>query len=459
MPVLPNNFHGSTTFNNKITSYDALAARVKNMLGAPLVQIEITDEQLYQIIDTACEYYTKFSGVTEEFLIFRSDLYIPKVGLPVGRLLNITPDMMSSANPDLVEYPISYQQAPPVSPGVNGYISYIGNGVDNIFTVNHNLNTQDVVVQIYDRSNNELVYAGVFAPTPNSVVLRFNYAIPYESFKVVVLAGTRSGNPSDWIIGNGTDTSYTITHNLNNQNLIVQVYDVSTNQVVFPSIVNSTNTSTIIFEDPISANSHKVVIALADDLNPIYKLTHSAGWDFDLNNYRKVIDVYSFQEGNNSGVNTLFTIEHTIAQQAYFGHLLGSVGYDLITWHSLKNWLDLREKTLALVPYLRFSPENQILKIIPEPSQNSVYYGLVGCKVQKPIKDIVCQLWVYKYVMALTKITVANVRGKYSGTNLFGGQTVNYSDLMTQGIAERDKLEKEIESDLIDRDPIKFFIG
>jgi hypothetical protein len=114
---------------------------------------------------------------------------------------------------------------------------------------------------------------------------------------------------------------------------------------------------------------------------------------------------------------------------------------------------------LALTPYLRFSPENQVLKIIPEPGRNSVYYGIVGCKVQKPIKDIVCQLWVYKYALALTKLTVANTRGKYSGTNLFGGQTVNYQDLMSQGIAERDKLEKEIESDLIDRDPIRFFIG
>jgi hypothetical protein len=186
----------------------------------------------------------------------------------------------------------------------------------------------------------------------------------------------------------------------------------------------------------------------------------SASYDFDMDEYRKVVDVFSFAEGNNSGVNTLFTIEHTIAQQAYFGHLLGNVGYDLITWHALKEWLDTRDKLLALRPYFRFSPESQYLKLIPEPSKQQVYYGLIGCHVQKPIRDIVSQLWVYRYTLALAKITLGHVRGKYAGTNLFGNQTVNYTDMMSQGLAEKEKLEQEITTDLIDREPITaFFVG
>jgi hypothetical protein len=179
-----------------------------------------------------------------------------------------------------------------------------------------------------------------------------------------------------------------------------------------------------------------------------------------MNNYRRVVDVYSFAEGNNSGINTLFSIEHTIAQQAYFGHLLGNVGYDLVTWQALKGWLDLREKVLALTPYLRFDAQSQMLRIIPEPSRQSTpYYGLVGCHLQKPIKDIVSQLWVYRYTLALVKLAVANARGKYSGTNLFGGQQVSYQDLMSQGLAERDKLEDELINKHIDNVPPRFFIG
>lgn len=285
-PVLPNQFHGSTTYNSKIKSYNHLAQRIRRTLGEPLVEVEISSEQMYEIIDIAVEYFTKFAGETEEYLIFRSDLYQSGVGLQIDKLFNVSPEMYNSMSTSL-----------------------------------------------------------------------------------------------------------------------------------------------------------------------------SGGWDEDLDNYRRVIDVFSFSEGNNSGINTLFTIEHTIAQQAYFGHLLGNVGYDLVTWQALKTWLDTREKILGLMPYLRFDPDTQILKIIPEPTKNQIYYGLIGCKIQKPIKHLVSQLWVYRYSLALSKITIGHVRGKYSGTNLFGGQQVNAADLLRQGEKEKDELEKEIMSDLVDRSPTRFFIG
>lgn len=290
--LLPNAFHGSTTFNSKVKTYNYLAQRVRRTLGEPLIQIEISSEQIYEFIDIAIEYFTKFAGETEEYLIFRSDLYIPKIGLPIGSLINISPEMAGSINP--------------------------------------------------------------------------------------------------------------------------------------------TNTS---------------LSAL------------SAGYDYDLGDYRKVIDVFSFNEGNNSGINTLFTIENTIAQQAYFGHLLGNVGFDLVTFHVLKDWLETREKVLGLMPYLRFDPDTQMLKIIPEPNSNNVYFGLVGCKMQKPLKFLISQLWVYRYTLALTKIAVGHIRNKFQGTNLFGGQTVNGADLLRQGEKEKDELEKEITTDLIDRSPTSFFLG
>lgn len=290
--IIPNRFHGSTTFNSKVKTYDYLAQRVRRTLGEPLIQIEVSSEQIYEFIDIAIEFFTKFAGVDEEYLIFRSDLYVRGVGLPVGDMFNVSPTM--------------YNQ-----------------------------------------------------------------------------------------------------------------------------------------ETSVSSSSQSL----------------SAGFDYDLGDFRKVIDVFSFQEGNNSGVNTLFTIENTIAQQAYFGHLLGNVGYDLVTWHVLKEWIDTREKILGMMPYLRFDPYTQILKVIPEPKNSNIYYGLIGCKIQKPIKHLIQELWIYRYTLALTKIAVGHVRGKYQGTNLFGGQTVNAADLLRQGEKEKDELEKEIITDLIDRSPTSFFLG
>jgi len=292
-PLLPNAFHGSTTFNSKVKTYDYLAQRVRRTLGEPLVQIEVSSEQIYEFIDIAIEYFTKFAGEDEEYLVFKSTLYIKGVGLPIGSLFNTTPHM-------------------------------------------------------YNQETAQMSTSGV---------------------------------------------------------------------------------------------------------------SLSAGYDYDMGDYRRVVDVFSFEQGNNTGVNTLFTIENTIAQQAYFGHLLGNVGYDLITWQALKTWIDTRDKVLGTMPYLRFNPYDQVLKIIPEPSTSNVYYGLVGCKIQKPIKYLVQQLWVYKYTLALTKIAVGHVRNKYSGTTLFGGQNVNGADLLRQGEKEKDELEKEITTDLIDRAPTNFFIG
>jgi len=380
MPVLPLNY-GSTTFNNRITSYELLAQRVRNMLGEPLIQVEISDAQMYQCIDYACEFFTKFAGTTEEFLIFRSDLYIPGQGLPIGRLINVTPDLGNNQITEQV-----------TNTTITEYNETIGDGINRSFVISHNLNSPKVITELYNAFNGQQVYASIANIDNNNLQVSFSFAIPPSSFNVVVLNGLASGD---------------------------------------------TPTTTY---QAVSSNS---------------------GWDFDMNSYRKVVDVYSFAEGNNSGINTLFSIEHTIAQQAYFGHLLGNVGYDLITWQALKGWLDLRDKVLALTPYLRFYPEEQLLKIIPEPGHNSTpYYGLVGCHMQKPIKDIVSQLWVYRYVMAQVKMVVAHVRGKYSGTNLFGGQVVSSADLMSQGLAERTALEEELRTNKsADWQPPKFFIG
>ena len=102
-PVLPNSFHGSTTFNSQIKSYNHLAQRVRRSLGEPLIQLEISSEQMYELIDISLEYFTKFAGVEEEYLVFRSDLYKKGVGLHIGELMNITPDMYkdNTSNPSL----------------------------------------------------------------------------------------------------------------------------------------------------------------------------------------------------------------------------------------------------------------------------------------------------------------------------------------------------------------------
>ena len=73
--VAPVSSFYSTNLNNKICSYDRLAQRISRSLGAPLINIEVHQDQLYENIGIASEMFTKFAGYTREYIVFNSALY------------------------------------------------------------------------------------------------------------------------------------------------------------------------------------------------------------------------------------------------------------------------------------------------------------------------------------------------------------------------------------------------
>lgn len=285
MSVLPPGYRGGTTLTPQVTSYEDLSIRIQRQLGAPLINLEISDEQIYDSITDAIEYFTKWAGYTEEYLIFDSKLYKQGVGIKVDELINKTPEL---------------------------YKSYV---------------------------------AGL-----------------------------------------------------------------------------------------------------------------SAGYDYDLASYRKVVDCFEFSKGEDTGINTLFTLEQSMAQQIYSSYMIGNFGFDLITWETLKGFIDTRNKVLALTPQFRFDPRTQLLRIIPEPRTERTFLGVVGCYIERPIKDTIRERWVQKYVLALVKIAIARVREKYTGTNLFGGGSVN-AGLLAEGLKEKEMLEQELMNSYQDNTPPTFFIG
>lgn len=294
----------STNLNSRINTFAKLAERIAMALGYPQVNIEAHQNQVLDNISISIEMFTKFSGYTEEFLVFDSKLYEPGRGLAIDKLFSITPEMNET-----------------------------------------------------------------FTESPSGV------------------------NPQS------TDA-----------------------------------------------------VAL------------SGGYDYDLDNYRKVIDVFSFEEGSTSGINTLFTLEQTLAQQTYFSYAMGKYGFDLVSWYTLKNWLDVRSTLLSQKHYFKFDDRRQRLHLTPEPGKasRSSFYGLIGAYVEKPIRDLVKEAWVYQYALALTKITIGRIRGKYANTALFGGGTLNYSELLAEGLTEKEKLETALyegTAGLGDGAPPMFFVG
>lgn len=188
-------------------------------------------------------------------------------------------------------------------------------------------------------------------------------------------------------------------------------------------------------------------------------------FDYDVMDYRKVISVVDFEEGSTTGINTLFTIEQTLAQQTYFSYAMGNYGFDLISWYVLKDWLKNREKLLATKPSWDFDDRTQIMRLYPQPKaardSSTQYYGVIQCYVERPLRDIIKEQWVYQYTLALSKIVLARVRGKFTGTTLFGGGMVN-ADMLTEGLNEKEQLEKmlyEGAPGMGDNEPPMFFVG
>jgi hypothetical protein len=287
MSVLPTGYQGGTTYNPTITSYETLSFRIQRQLGAPLINLEVSDEQVYDCITDSIEYFTKWAGYTEEYLVFESKLYSAGAGIKVDDLINKTPELKN------------------------------GTGVSNL----------------------------------------------------------------------------------------------------------------------------------------------SSGYDMDLASYRKVMDCFEFAKGEDTGINTLFTLEQAMAQQIYSSYMIGNFGFDLITWETLKSFIDTRNKVLAMTPQFRFDPRTQILRIIPEPKPEHTYLGVVGCYIERPIKDLIRERWVQKYALALVKIAIARVREKYSGTSLFGGGQVNSQNVLQEGLKEKEQLEQELMNSYQDNVPPTFFIG
>jgi hypothetical protein len=281
---------GGTHLNPKIKTYSLLIDRIKRTLGWPNININICDENIVTYIDQAMEYYTKYAGYTEEYLMFSTNLYKRGIGIRLDELFSTTPEMR-----------------------------------------------------------------------------------------------------------NGT-----------------------------------------------------------------YTKTASASFDYDLQDYRKVIDVFSFEQGEGVGINTLFTLEQAMVQQTYYGYMLGNTGFDLITWEVLKGWLDTRKKVLAQTPLIRFDNRTQIMRIIPEPYNGQQYVGVVGCYVERPVKDLIAEPWVVEYTTALTSIALGRIYGKFTNMSLpIGGGSINYGDLLQYGLKRKEELEKELYTGygLAETAPPSFFVG
>lgn len=182
-------------------------------------------------------------------------------------------------------------------------------------------------------------------------------------------------------------------------------------------------------------------------------------FDYDIMEYRKVIALTDFEEGSNTGVNTLFTMEQTLAQQTYYSYAMGNYGFDLLSWHTMKDWIDTREKLLAIKRDIHFDQRTQYMKLYPQP-KNTQFWGVVSCYVERPLRDIIKEKWVLEYSTALAKVMWGRILTKITGATLVGGGSFNGETILNEGVTEKKALEDMlIEGGYGDFEPPMFLVG
>jgi hypothetical protein len=123
-------------------------------------------------------------------------------------------------------------------------------------TVTHNLNTTNVFVMVYDGSGNQVIPQGIAVTSANVVTLTFGAAFA-GSVVVVGLPVAVQQFDASWT----SQTSVTITHNLNTTAVIVQVYDNASppNQVI-PQQITATSSTVVTLTFGASFTGSAVVI-------------------------------------------------------------------------------------------------------------------------------------------------------------------------------------------------------
>ena len=168
-------------------------------------------------------------------------------------------------------------------------------------TVTHNFGTKNVLVQVFDNSDNLIIPSSITTTDTNTVSISFNNN---TSGRVVVAKGghiaTLQVPEVATVTGSFTSLTQTnVEHNFNTKNVIVNVYDDTDRLIIPDSIITSDNNSVDISFS--QTTSGRVVVAKGGHLvsgstqtyrenisgASAYAVTHSLSEDFPI------VQVYS----------------------------------------------------------------------------------------------------------------------------------------------------------------------
>lgn len=347
----------STNLNNRNKTYKDVADRIMRQLGFPSMSVELHRDQVYDAISIAIEFYSKYAGYTEEYLVFNSDLYERDKGLRIDKLCTIA----------------------------SNAAAYDAGLAKRAFN------------QVYDKT--------IVLPERVYVV---KSDIPQEEL------------PSSYDEGLKALTVVTAA----------QYDEITTHN---PSLSE-------FFKK--NRGTDKTLEGTMLETQPTQ---YENAFDYDLMDYRRVCEVVDYNESSTQSLNSMFTFESALASQTYYQYQFSQRGFDLLSFHTLHEFLKTRNRVLALERSWYFDPRTQYFTLLPQPKAGVSFWGVLLCRIEQPLCNMIDRIWVFKYALAQCKVMLGTIRGRYGQINLAGGGTfADNINLRASGEQEMKDLEKEL---------------
>ena len=222
--------------------------------------------------------------------------FVIKHGLVVGDTATINGVQidLSGATPNQVLKFDGTKFSPASEGDISGtvYSATIGDGTNSSYVITHGFGTRNVVVVIRNAASPyEVINARWEATTTNTITVDFSSPVTSDSVIVSVygaVTGVSTGSSYYQTIGNGTDSSFTLTHNFNTRDVVVTARNAVSPYEVINARWEAETANTVVLDFSVAPSSSSVrvgvyatvsgtAVASIDDLSDVTITSSTTG--------------------------------------------------------------------------------------------------------------------------------------------------------------------------------------
>lgn len=158
-------------------------------------------------------------------------------------------------------------------------------------------------------------------------------------------------------------------------------------------------------------------------------------------NVSDVCDMLLSFEGQNGGVNTLFTAQNFLFNPATFGSASTAMFASFLPYDMAMNYLAEINLRFQIKYRLDYIQGKELLRIVPTPTSDKT--AMLEVYTKEEAINLYNHPLLKKLVVARSKILWGTILGKYS-MSLPGGGSINGSEIKSDGITEEEKVMERI---------------